>query len=75
MVDAAVETANAKNREWTYAAETTELEQLEAAGVTITIPSEVALAEFKRRSQEVWDTLMPAGSVAEMQALADASKE
>lgn len=75
VVDAAVETANAKNREWTYAAETTELEQLEAAGVTITTPSEEALAEFKRRSQEVWDALMPAGSVAEMQALADASKE
>ncbi len=75
VVDAAVEAANAKNREWTYAAETTEIEQLEAAGVTVTTPSDEALAEFKRRSQEAWDTLMPAGSVAEMQALADASKE
>lgn len=75
VVDAAIETANAKNREWTYAAETTEIEQLEAAGVTVTTPSPEALAEFRRRSQEVWDTLMPAGSVADMQALADASRE
>jgi len=74
-VDAAVETANAKNREWTYAAEKAELGALEKAGVTVTVPSDEALAEFKRRSQEAWDTLMPAGSVAEMQALADASKE
>ncbi|MGR3455942.1 TRAP transporter substrate-binding protein [Pseudooceanicola sp.] len=74
-VDAAVETANAKNREWTYAAEEAEIGALEAAGVTVTVPTDEALAEFKRRSQEAWDDLMPEGSVAEMQALADASKE
>ena len=74
-VDAAVEMANAKNRDWTYAAETSEIEKLEAAGVTVTVPDEAALAEFKRRSQEAWDTLMPEGSVAEMQALADASRD
>ncbi|GHF64368.1 TRAP transporter substrate-binding protein [Seohaeicola zhoushanensis] len=75
VVDGAVETANAKNREWTYAAEKAELGALEKAGVKVVTPSPEALAEFKRRSQEVWDTLMPQGSVADMQALADASKE
>ncbi len=74
-VDAAIEKANANNKEWTFAAEKKEIEMLEAAGVTVTTPSEEALEEFKNRSQAVWDELMPEGSVAEMQTLADASRE
>ncbi|MFC4669824.1 TRAP transporter substrate-binding protein [Seohaeicola nanhaiensis] len=74
-VDDAIAAANAKNREWTFAAEKAELGMLEKAGVTVVTPTPEALAEFKRRSQEAWDTLMPEGSVADMQALADASKE
>ncbi|WP_158965009.1 TRAP transporter substrate-binding protein [Chachezhania sediminis] len=74
IVDAAVLTANARNRDWTYAAEKAEIEGLKAAGVTVTELSPEALAEFKARSQQVWDTLMPSGSVADMQAIADSVK-
>jgi TRAP-type C4-dicarboxylate transport system substrate-binding protein len=75
IVDAAVDTANAKNRIWTVEAAAMERQQLEEAGVTITELSDAALAEFEARSQEVWDTLMPEGSVDEMKALAERAAE
>jgi len=69
-VDAAVNNANANNVAWTKKAIETELAILKKGGVTITEPSEAALAEFKELSMKVWSVLMPADAVDAFVALA-----
>lgn len=62
-VDAAVEGANLRNREWTYKAAEAELGQLTKLGVTVTELTPEARAEFVEKSKAAWPLLMPADAV------------
>lgn len=74
-VDAAVATANEKNRAWTAQAAAGEIEGLKKAGVTVSELEDGALDEFKARSQAAWDVLMPTDEIEAFRALADRTRE
>lgn len=74
-VDTAVEAANMRNREWTYAAAKQELALLEKAGVTVTSLTPEARADFMERAKAAWPQLMPADSIAAFVAAADKTRK
>lgn len=57
-VDAAIDHANDRNREFTFAAAGRELDQLRERGVTVTELSPAAREEFVKRSQASWPRLL-----------------
>ncbi|MFN4273947.1 MAG: TRAP transporter substrate-binding protein [Aliihoeflea sp.] len=57
-VDAAIDFANNRNRELTFAAADRELDQLRELGVTVTELTPEARAEFVERSQASWPRLL-----------------
>lgn len=74
-VDAAIETANAKNRVWTMKAAAGELEGLKKAGVTVSELEPAAYEDLKARSAAAYEALMPAGSVDDFRALAESTRQ
>lgn len=74
-VDAAVAQANTNNRVWTNEAAKTEIEGLQANGVTVSVLDEAALEDFKTRSKAAWEVLMPAEDIAAFRALAEATRQ
>ncbi|WP_121064347.1 TRAP transporter substrate-binding protein [Chachezhania antarctica] len=74
-VDKAVETANAKNRIWTLEAAANEIEGLKKAGATVSQLEDGALEDFKARSVEAWNVLMPPEDIEAFQALAAETRE
>lgn len=74
-IDAAISTANAKNRDWTIAAAKTELDRLREKGVTVTSLTPEARAEFVERSKRAWPHLMPNDAIADFTAAAEATRK
>src|SRR5690606_1532006 len=74
-VDAAVEGANMRNREWTHKAAEAELGQLTKLGVTVTELTPEARAEFVEKSKAAWPLLMPADAVEAFAAAAEKTRK
>ncbi len=72
IVDAAIEQANANNREWTYRAAEQEIAMLKDRGVTVTELTPEARAEFVERSQAAWPRLLEADA---LQMFIDAAEQ
>lgn len=74
-VDAGIAAANGKNREWTAAAAASELDQLRAKGITVTILTPEARADFVTRSRAAWPALMPEAAIPDFVAAAEATRK
>jgi len=74
-VDKAIDTANAKNREWTLAAAASEIEGLKKAGAIVSELEPGAVEDFKTRSIKAWEVLMPPEDIEAFQALAAETRQ
>lgn len=75
LVDEAVAAAMEGNRAWTLEAAKAEPAMLKERGVTVTVLTPEALADFRARSEGVWPLLMPEDKIEAFEALAEATRE